>query len=908
MKKTIYILLVSITCLVIMFKLTKFDLNKKTITTQNLRVIVNFDKSVFSSDKLNTSVTELHSCKVQELLNKFSASMLQAVFKNRYDKNGKLKPSIGQFNNGWQQILLKDKSKSEEFVNLLKKERGILNAYVEYPIQIKPCVAPKDPFYYAQWHLNSSPIADIRAEQAWEINKGRSDVIIAVCDGGVDYTHPDLDPGDRSRVIAGYDSGDDDNDPMDDLPDASNLSFAGHGTHVAGIIGAITNNNKQVAGIMWNCKIMPVKMVGSGAIRNPFGGTIIDFSTTALPSDVADAIDYAVNNGARVINLSYGFSGMGFLINELVLRIPLLVSTISNAYDHNVVIVAAMGNEFNDGNPIEYPAAFREVIAVGATNNIGTRWPDSNTGAHICVCAPGENIYSTIRGGGVDRKTGTSMATPVVSGVAGLIISQGLDRNFNLTNDDVRHILEKTADDISPAGFDNETGYGKVNAFKALSLLNTPNVLYHNVSTGGTSVKISSLDKWSYIGSKWGLASGMYLSVDQYQITKHITFDIPFCSVPQVWMRERESKCLSGANPNDGYQFSQITNISTTGFDVKYWAYYVNYNSAGQSINKWVPAEPSLTTIAYTAVGVPNLAATGSISGPTSSCDPTSTLTYSVSNFTSGATINWTSNNLTYVSGQGSNNYCVKVNGPGDGSVQATITANCGSFTLPALTIHNQGPSVSINGPTFIATGGTATYTANVNCGGSNLGYMWYLKDVTKGLPAIYLGTDYPLSLKAVAGSSSNVMIPNNPIGGGGHNYIITLTAGGTNGSASNTYAISCMASASIVANTLLLMSPASNMSLSPNPASDNVQVNIMKTQDAIINSDTTAMLSLQSNDSDIATYQVRIVNSFGIVFYSTKQTGENFTIPTGNLPNGTYIIEANDGKQSYRQQLIIKH
>ena len=296
------------------------------------------------------------------------------------------------------------------------------------------------------------------------------------------------------------------------------------------------------------------------------------------------------------------------------------------------------------------------------------------------------------------------------------------------------------------------------------------------------------------------------------------------------------------------------------------------------------------------------------ISGPTSTCDPSTVLTYTVTNLPSMATVNWTSNNVTYVSGQGSNSYSVKVYQQGDASIQATINSTCGNFTLPALTIQHPGPSVSINGPTFIATGKTATYTGYVNCGGSNIGYMWYLKDVTKGLPAIYLGTDYPLSLKAVAGSSSNVMIPNNPIGGGGHNYIITLTAGGTNGLASNTYAISCMAGASIVANTLLLMSPASNMSLSPNPASNNIQVNIIKPEEAVINSDTAAALSLQSNNSSITTYQVRIVNSFGVVFYSTKQTGDSFTIPVSNLPNGTYIVEAYDGKQSYRQQLIIKH
>ena len=107
---------------------------------------------------------------------------------------------------------------------------------------MKPSIAPTDSQYVSQWHLHStsSPIADIDAEEAWDINTGRNDVIIAVCDGGVDYTHPDLDPGNRSRIITGYDFGNNDNDPMDDLPDGSGR-YGGHGTHIAGIIGAIPN-------------------------------------------------------------------------------------------------------------------------------------------------------------------------------------------------------------------------------------------------------------------------------------------------------------------------------------------------------------------------------------------------------------------------------------------------------------------------------------------------------------------------------------------------------------------------------------------------------------------------------------------------------------------------------------------
>ncbi len=179
---------------------------------------------------------------------------------------------------------------------------------------------------------------------------------------------------------------------MDDLPYNDPNSYAGHGTSVAGLVGAITNNNKQVAGVMWNCKIMPIKMVGGGSftVSYPFGSTVLNYSTTAFPGDVANAIDYAVNNGAHIINLSYGFHGLGFPLNDIVLRMPLLFQSLNNAYLNNVVTCAAMGNEYQSDNSTSYPAGFSEqVIAVGATDRSRARAYFSNTGPHISVSAPG---------------------------------------------------------------------------------------------------------------------------------------------------------------------------------------------------------------------------------------------------------------------------------------------------------------------------------------------------------------------------------------------------------------------------------------------------------------------------------------------------------------------------------------
>jgi len=670
------------------------------VLSQNLneirpfRIIVNIDNEIFTSNTEVSNVHTIQSERIKEIMKSFDIKTLRAVFRNRYDDNGVLKNSnintLKQFNdlNCWQEIIITDYGKTQEIIKILNKEAGIKTAYVEYPIIIKPCISPNDTQFGNQWHLNSfaNPNSDIRAENAWDITKGRNDVIIAVCDGGVDYNHLDLDPGDRSRVIEGYDSGDDDNDPMDDLPNSSTQSFAGHGTSVAGVIGAITNNGNQVAGVMWNCSIMPVKMVGSGEIKFPFTGTLWDFSTTAFPSDVADAIDYANNNGAHVINLSYGFNDMGSPINEVILRVPLLYDAIENAYNNNVVIVVAIGNEYNEGNPTEYPAAFsHEVIAVGATDeNPLQRRSTSNTGPHINVSAPGSSILTTERFGGTGFHSGTSLAAPIVSGIAGLIISHGLNRDIELTNDDVRHILENTADDIDAVGFDENTGYGKVNAFNALSLINEPNMLYHYSSYSGSTSK-TNLEKWNYIGNRWGLSSGIYLDVDRYEVTKHVSFEVPFCDVPQVWLRDRECVSMSFAPPNDGFPWADITNVTTTGFDIRYAVYYARYNSLGQTINKWVPSPLESSKIEYTVVGQPNPAATsGPIIGPSLVC--TSNSTFILQNIPSGSTITWSnSSNLLHINEQNRSTYTVKAKNSGVkgiGWVRAALNTGCEDFIV----------------------------------------------------------------------------------------------------------------------------------------------------------------------------------------------------------------------------------
>jgi hypothetical protein len=478
-------------------------------------------------------------------------------------------------------------------------------------------VFPNDPRFTQgyQWGLYNygSPGKDVHAPDAWTINKGRSDVIVAVLDGGIDYHHHDLDPGDRSRVIQGYDFGDGDSDPMDDIPDGQ--GYAGHGTSVAGVIGAITNNGLNVSGVMWNCKLMPVKIATTNGV-GPFHWSI----GTAYDGDIVDGINYARSNGASIINMSFGGNGQGFWedVYKTLNSNPMAQAT-WNAYQAGVVLVGAMGND--DNNTANYPASYPWVIAVGASNEndarvTGVGW-GSNYGPQISVIAPGIDYYSTVRNQSDGWFGGTSCATPVVSGIAGLIISQSRDHGLNLTNDDVRHLIEASADKVSEMQGQNWTqydGYGRVNAYNALILLSSPYTFTQAQIVGGTTTLTWDSHNHVFYNNA-GLASGAYYGVKQYKVSSHITFPKVYSSIPKVWIRERQTKGWSYANPGLELPWAQISNVTTTGFDVQTVVYWIGSNSIGQQINKYYPCDPSQATVAYTAIGVP-APYSASISGP----------------------------------------------------------------------------------------------------------------------------------------------------------------------------------------------------------------------------------------------------------------------------------------------------
>jgi len=278
---------------------------------------------------------------------------------------------------------------------------------------------PNDPYWTYQWGPKK-----IMADWAWNTTTGSSEVLVAVVDTGIYYYHEDLAV---NYAPLGRDWVNMDEDPLDDH---------GHGTHCAGIIAAAINNGIGIAGLA-QVRIMAEKVLDS------WGYGYADW--------VANGIIHATDSGAKIISMSLGGYGYSELLHEAV----------KYAYDHGVLIIAAAGND--NTNMKVYPAGYDEVIAVAATDQYDSKAWFSNWGDWIELAAPGVDIYSTVPWGYMSA-SGTSMATPHVSGVAALVWSL----HPNKTRDWVRLWLRYTADDLGDPGFDIYYGYGRINARKAV--------------------------------------------------------------------------------------------------------------------------------------------------------------------------------------------------------------------------------------------------------------------------------------------------------------------------------------------------------------------------------------------------------------------------------------------------------
>jgi subtilisin family serine protease len=375
----------------------KFSKNSTTILFDNKKEFNNKELIV----KFKSNVT---SAEKQKVLNSEGLTEVSSIFK-------------GEFT-------LVSVPKGTELVTVAKKLlKHTVIEFVEPNYEAEKTFVPSDPGYKNQWYLQK-----IQMPKAWDVTKGSADITVAVIDGGVQTSHPDL----KGKIVS----------PFNAVTGGNTFPGDVHGTHVAGIIAASTNK-VGVTGIVPNVKIMPI---------NAFQGS------SANMFDIANAIIYAADKGANVINMSLGSYSYSYLVDYAT----------SYAKSKGAILIAAAGN--SDTYLETYPAALSSVIAVSATNKIDRITGFSNYGNYIDLAAPGEDIYSTVSGSSYNFLSGTSMAAPTVSGVAALILS----KNPLLTPDQVGNILKKSSADLGGKGWDHFYGYGRVDALKALQQTSAP--------------------------------------------------------------------------------------------------------------------------------------------------------------------------------------------------------------------------------------------------------------------------------------------------------------------------------------------------------------------------------------------------------------------------------------------------
>ncbi|RJP14569.1 MAG: hypothetical protein C4520_21435 [Candidatus Abyssobacteria bacterium SURF_5] len=350
--------------------------------------------------------------------------------------------------------------------------------YVRYPTYV-----PTDPLFGSQWDMTL-----MKLPLWWDLDKGSPSVVVAVLDTGIDLDHPDLvsqlwqnadetpgdgDDDDGNGYVDDYNGYDFAGDGWlpgvgaeDPIPEDQ---YVGHGTHVSGTIAAAQDNGAGISGEAPGVKVMAVRVLG-GLLGMGYS------------SDICDGLIYATDNGASVINMSLG--GTAKSLTEY--------NSLRYAWDRNVFIAAAAGNDGDSGNPLSYPAAYVFPMSIGATDSIDNIASFSTHNEFVEVSAPGVTVLSTVPGGGYESAgwSGTSMATPHAAGLAALLYSM----YSGIENWQVRAMLQQGVIDRGVAGWDEYYGYGRADCEQLLAVATpSPDVLQILTPANGSRFRTGAL-------------------------------------------------------------------------------------------------------------------------------------------------------------------------------------------------------------------------------------------------------------------------------------------------------------------------------------------------------------------------------------------------------------------------------
>lgn len=707
-----------------------------------------------------------------------------------------------------------------------------------------PYIVPHDPGFGNQWGLNNSsnPGHDIHAEAAWDIFTGNPSSIIGIIDYGVDVTHPDLSAkiagGDRTYSLDG--------------------TFS-HGTLVAGIAGASTNNNVGMAGVDWQAQLLPQDMTDYNNctcisyFKNEHG----DVQTN---TKIYNAVNFSPN--VWTLNHSYGLT----FNNKKDGRYSVVVRDgFAYAYKNNRTSVAAVGNALQ--GTTTFPAGFNTgLIGVGESDQNDLPY-GSTVGPFVDVMAPGFNIYSTDHNNQYIYQQGSSLSAPFVSGLASLLKGY----NTSLFNDDIEQIIDLSADYYgSTPPYDQAFGFGRINAQKALQFLESPYQIQHLAITGGSIYATSGNMKMVMLGVL-GLSDALY-TVQRVEVRTTITLPTE-CKIVGVW---GTGLGTNGFRDDGGYCFGegfcQVVpgSVSSTNATLRTYIYYVT-DVLGHVIG-YFPRTPQNVKFTYTILGIPAPV----INGDNMVC--TTSNPYTLSSLPSGATVSWSATPSSPV----------QINTPNANSTTLTKVSSS-LVTLNALVTNGCGVGQNYNATRIVQIGGPyvgINYSPNGSCVGSM--QVWQLA----ASPAS--GTNWHWSVGYV-GTNGSIYILSplsqqtfaDVVGGGIINLNYTDLCGVAQQQGVTVYS-SCHSQAVIA----------------PNPASGMVTISTMTT--GTTNQAQTDAISTASMPWKI--YQMKLIgpsgNLVGLYKYPVGITSTN--IDVSSLPNGTYTLQFFDNTTWSTQQILV--